>query len=90
MLLDDARQRAGNFLEPVDVSGIGQHRARECARLAAGGLVRLVEECLHLRLALEHDPVEVARDRLSVRLERGYGGFDDGDVLRGHGGSVSG
>lgn len=84
VLLDDARQRAGNLVEPVDVRGIGQHRARQCAGLAAGGLVRLVEEGLHLRMALEHDPVEVAGDGLPVRLQRGNGGFDDGDVLRGH------
>ncbi|MCY1371924.1 hypothetical protein D9M69_590940 [compost metagenome] len=85
VLLDDAGQGAGDRFEPVDVRAVRDDRPRQRARLRAGRLVRLVEEGLHLRMALEHDLVEVAGDGLAVGLERGHGGLDDGDGLRVHG-----
>jgi len=81
VLVDDARQRAGDLVEAVDVRGIGQHGAGQRLGLGAAGLVGLVEEGLHLRVLAEHELVEVAGDGLALLLQDRHGGLDEGDGL---------
>jgi hypothetical protein len=81
MLLDDAGQCVFQRIEPVDVAGVRQHGAGQRPRLGARGLVRLVEERLHLRVLLEQQRVEVRGDLGAPVLEQWHGGLNEGNGL---------
>ncbi|MCY1543966.1 hypothetical protein D9M68_798100 [compost metagenome] len=82
VFLHDARQGRRNRIELVDVRSVGQHGARQGARLSALGLVGLVEEGLDLGVVAKHQRVEMPGDVFALLFEQRHGGLDEGDGLR--------
>ncbi len=83
VLLHDARQRAGQRLELIDMAGEGEHRAGQRPGLRAVDLVGLVEEGLQLRMLGQQQPIEMLGDRFAVLLQHGHRGLDQRDGIRG-------
>lgn len=80
VLVDDLGHQVAQRLELINVTGIHEYAVCQCAGLIAAGLMRLIEQRAHLRVAAQQFFVEVGGQRFSPAFQQGYGRFDDGTI----------